>query len=94
MSATVEVPKQCPSLADEPCRSASFEQLQSQLHTELQDICLRPGTQAAQEAGTQQGTTAILLGQLVGACHPGGEQQSSHGLLCACWHEVSWQGPS
>ena len=73
LSATVEVPRQCPSLRDEPCRGTAFEQLQSQLHTELQDIRLRQGSQAAQEASAPQGTTAILLGQLVGSCHPGGE---------------------
>ena len=80
LSATVEVPRQCPSMGDEPCKGTAFEQLQCQLHTELQDIRLRQGTQSAQEASAPQGTTAILLGQLVGCCHPGGTIFESHHL--------------
>ena len=74
--ATVEVPKQCPSMGDAACKGTRFNQLPAQLHTELQEIKLREGSQAAQEACAPHGISAILMGPLVDSCHPGGERSS------------------
>ena len=78
--ATVDVPKRCPSSGDGPCKGTAFEQLPAQLHTEHQEIRLREGSQAAQEACAPHGITAILLGAQVDSCHPGGVCAA----LCSC----------